>query len=349
MLKKMPLMIFLALFTTLVQCSTKRPTPQQFAAVPVDVTSVQHITIQRTIQVTGEIEPWKKSNLGAQIPGKVQKIYVDAGDRVQKGQLLVQMEDAQLIQARVQYELARKDYERMEPLLKEGSISPNQFDKIRGTYEAARAAYELMLANTQIRAPFSGLITTRWMDEGEVFILMPGQAGSPTILTLMQMNPVKISVRIAESDFRKVRPRQKCKITVDVLGEQFFEGEILRVDPAIDPLSRTFGAEIRVDNPQELLRPGMYARVSIETGAERILAVPRAALIRQIGTGNYYAFVVQDEVAVRRDLQVGSIFDEFVEVRNGLRENEQVVIEGQYLLKDGIPVHIASASGTQTK
>lgn len=333
------LLIVMLICVLNINCSNKK-TQQEINIVPVEVATVKFHSFDRILHFTGNIDAWKKSDLGAQIPGKVQKIYVDAGDRVQKGDLLVQMEDAQLIQARVQYELAKKDYERMKPLLKEGSISPNQFDKIKGAYEAAKAGYDLTLANTQIRAPFSGLITNRWMDEGEVFVLMPGQTGSPAILTLMQINPAKITIRTPESDINKIKIDQPAEVKVDILPNRVFHGKISRIDPAIDPLSRTFGAEIKVENQDESLRPGMFARVSVFAGKETILAVPRSALIRQIGTGKYYAFVVENGVAKRKDVRIGSVYDELIEIREGLNENDQVVIEGQYRLKNGMQVKV---------
>ena len=326
-------------------CSKNENNTEESEVIPVEVTTVTTHSIDRTLEFTGTIEAWKKTNLGAQMPGTIKKIYVNAGDEVKKGDLLIQMDDAQLTQARVQYELAKLDYERMKPLLKEGSISPNQFDKIKGGYESAKAGYELTLKNTQIRAPFSGLITTKWMNEGDVFTLMPGAAGSPTILTLMQFNPVKILINIPERDISSISMGQKAMVRVDVIPNQVFQGEITRIDPAIDPMTRTFGAEIKVENPQQILRPGMFSRVSIFVGRENIVAVPREALIRQLGTSHYYAFVVQNGIAKRRNVKLGQRFDELFEIKSGLNVGEAIVIEGQYLLKDGMQVNVTSSTG----
>jgi len=337
-----PLLFLFAEFTliALTGCSQKKEKPINEEVIPVQVIPVKKYTIEQKLEFTGNIEPFKKNNLGAQMAGRIQKIYVDAGDRVKKGDLLVQMDDAQLTQARVQYELAKSDYERMKPLLAEGSISQQQFDQIKGRFESTRAAYELILENTRIRAPFDGVVTTRWMNEGEVFTLIPGAAGPPAILTLMQINPVKIIVNVSESDFARIRKGMLAKIRVDVLPDLIFKGKISRLDPAIDPLSRTFGIEITVSNDREILRPGMFARVSILLGKEKVLAVPRSTLIRQVGTSSYYGFVVQKGVAHRREVKRGKTFDYLIEVLQGLQEGEQIVIEGQYRLKDGSKVSI---------
>jgi len=324
----------------LLSCSQKEKRNVGEEIIPVKVIPVKKYTIERKLDFTGNIEPNKKNNLGAQMAGKIQKIYVDAGDRVKKGDLLVQMDDAQLTQARVQYELAKQDYQRMKPLLAEGSISQQQFDQIKGRYESARAAYELILENTRIRAPFDGVVSTRWMNEGEVFTLIPGAAGPPAILTLMQLNPVKIKVNVSESDFSRIHLGMPAEIRVDVLPNQQFSGKVSRIDPAIDPLSRTFSIEITVPNEKEILRPGMFARVSILVGKETVVAVPRSTLIRQVGTSHYYGFVVQNGIAHRRDIKRGATFNHLIEVLDGLQEGEQIVIEGQYRLKDGSKVSV---------
>ncbi|HFE63759.1 MAG TPA: efflux RND transporter periplasmic adaptor subunit [Caldithrix sp.] len=347
-MKKMSVLItaisLLAVLMLSNSCTKVEKQAGKSPAVPVEVSTVGTHTIDRTLEFTGNIEPWKKNNLGAQMPGTIRKIYVDVGDRVKAGELLVQMDDAQLTQARVQYELAKLDYERMKPLLDEGSISPNQFDKIKGGYQAAKAGYELTLANTQIRAPFSGLITTKWMDEGEVFTLMPGAAGSPTILTLMQINPIKISINIPESDFSSIALGQTAEMKVDVIPGRVFHGKVSRIDPAIDPMTRTFGAEIKINNAGEILRPGMFCRVSILIGSENVVAVPREALIRQLGTSKYYAFVVENGIAKRRNVKLGRRFDELFEIKSGLRDGDAIVIEGQYLLKDGMQVNVNNST-----
>lgn len=324
-------------------CTKVEKQAEESSAVPVEILTVETHAIDQTLEFTGTIDPWKKNNLGAQMPGTIKNIYVEVGDRVKKRDLLVQMDDAQLTQVRVNYELAKLDYQRMKPLLEDGSISPNQFDKVKGGYEAAKAAYELTLANTQIRAPFSGVITKKWMDEGEVFTLMPGAAGSPTILTLMQINPLKILVSVPESDFSRLKKGMAANVRVDILPNRVFHGEIYRSDPAIDPATRTFGIDIKVPNEDKTLRPGMFARVTVHLGKMEIVAVPRAALIRQPGTSQYYCFVVKDSIARRREIARGKTYNELVEIKSGVKPGEQIVLQGQYLLKDGSKVKITEA------
>ena len=347
-LSKIITVVTILLFNLLIFTGCGQEEQQKIeTAIPVRVIKVQTYTIERTLQFTGTIQPWKKTNLGAQVPGTIRKIFVEPGDRVKKDDLLVQMDDAQLTQSRVRYELAKLDYERMKPLLDEGSISPSQLDKIKGNYEAAKAGYELILENTRIRAPFSGVISSKWMDEGEVFTLMPGPAGSPTILTLMQTDRVKILITISESELPQIKNGLKAQVKVDILPDKIFYGTISRIDPAVDPITRTFQAEIKLDNKSGELYPGMFARVQVNVGKEQIVAVPRATLIRQTGSNIFYTFTIKDSVAERREVIPGQRFDDLIEIKGGLQVEEPVVIEGLYLLKNGTKVKIIPTTPQQ--
>jgi len=324
----------------LIGCSKKKLSIEE--NIPVKTIPIKLHTIDRTLVFTGNIEPWKETKFGAQMSGRIEKIYVKEGDKVKKGDILAQLDDTQLTQARIQYQLAKLDYERMKPLLEEGSISQQQFDNIKGRYETAKAAYELTLKNTQLRAPFTGLVTAKWMNEGEVFLLFPGAAGSPAIFTLMQIDPLKLTVNATEKDFPQLKKGMKVDVQVDIYPDTIFTGQISRLDPVINPITRTFGVEVKINNTQKILRPGMFARVTIHVGKEQVLAVPRASLIQQPGTSIFYCFVVENGIARRRDIQRGDTYDKFIEVKSGLNVGEQLVIQGQYRLKDGLKVKVIS-------
>ncbi len=313
-------------------------------SIPVETVSVEVKKIERSLKFAGNILAWRETNLGAQTSGRVEKIFVKEGDEVKKGDILIQMDDTQLTQARIQYQIAREDYQRMQPLFEQGSISPQQFDKVKAGYETAKSTYELILRNTQLRAPFSGVITAKQMNEGEVFLMMPGKFGSPSIVTIMQIDRLKVMVNVTESDFPDIKLGMPAEVTVDIYPGRTFTGEISRIDPVINDYSRTFAVEIKVDNPTKVLRPGMFARVKITVGEEEVLVVPRSALIRQMGSNAYYCFIVENGRASRREVKLGDFFDELVEIKEGLQDGDQIVVKGQYRLKDGVPVKLSLAS-----
>lgn len=314
-------------------------------SIPVETVDVEVKKIERSLKFAGNILAWRETNLGAQTSGRIEKIFVKEGDEVKKGDILVQMDDTQLTQARIQYQIAKEDYQRMQPLFEQGSISPQQFDKVKAGYETAKSAYELILRNTQLRALFDGVVTAKHMNEGEVFLMMPGQSGTPAIVNIMQIDRLKVMVNVTESDFPDIKLGMPAEVTVDIYPGRSFIGEISRIDPVINDYSRTFAVEIKVDNPAKVLRPGMFARVKIGVGEEEVLIAPRSALIRQMGSSAYYCFIVENDKASRREVKIGDFFDELVEVMGGLHDGEQIVIKGQYRLKDGTPVKLASATG----
>ena len=170
-----------------ISCSKEEDNTQKNSdsAIPVEVTAIKKSSIQRDIKLVGTLAAWKEANLGAQTTGRIEKIYVEEGSRVKEGDLLFEMDDTQLAQAKIQYQVAKDNYDRLKPLFTTGSISQSQFDQVKAGYETAEKTYQLLLSNTQFRAPFSGIITAKKLNDGEVFLLAPGGVGAPTIVSLM--------------------------------------------------------------------------------------------------------------------------------------------------------------------
>ncbi len=338
--------IFTAILLTafLIGCGSKTEKTNEEPIIPVEVQQVGKMKIERTLDFAGTVMAWRETNLGAQTSGRIEKIYVKEGDEVKEGDVLVQMDDTQLTQARIQYEIMKEDYTRMKPLFEEGSISPQQFDKIKAGYETAKSTYELILRNTQLRAPFSGVITAKRMNEGEVFLLAPGAGGAPSIVNIMQIDPLKILVNVAENNFPNIRLGQTATIEVDVYPNQYFTGTVSRVDPTINPFTRSFAVEIKVPNNKRIIRPGMFARVMIKTGDIEALVIPRSSLIKQLGTNIFYTYIIENDIAKRRQVTLGKEMDEILEVISGLEVGNQLVVKGMGRLKDGSRVKIVSVN-----
>uniref|UniRef100_A0A832DK57 Efflux RND transporter periplasmic adaptor subunit n=1 Tax=Ignavibacterium album TaxID=591197 RepID=A0A832DK57_9BACT len=309
-------------------------------AIPVEVTVVKKSSIDREIELVGNLLAWREANLGAQTTARIQKIYVDAGSRVKEGDLLFEMDDTQLAQAKIQYQVAKDNYNRLKPLYETGSISQSQFDQVKAAYETAEKTYQLLLTNTQFRAPFSGVVTAKRLNDGEVFLLAPGGAGAPTIVSLMQINPLKLILNVSESNLKDVKLNQTVEITSDIFPNEFYKGNISRINPAVNPASRTFEVEVRIPNANEKLKPGMYVRSRIMIGKSEGIIVNRSSALKQLGSTAYYGFIVKDNVAKRVELTLGKEFDSQVEITSGLNEGDYLVTRGQGLLKDGSKVEI---------
>ena len=218
--------------------------------VPVKVAKAVKRSYDIILEYAGTVEPYQKARVGAQMSGTIEKIYVKEGDFVKEGQILARMNTQQLTQAKIQYELAESDYKRMKSLFETGSIPEQQLERAKANYEAAKASYELILSNTQIRAPFDGIVTEKLMNEGEVFTLVPTGAGGPGIVTLMRMDIVKIKLSIAERDFPLIKLNQPAEVIVDVYPDKVFIGKISQKNPAVSSISKTFSAEVEVPNAQ---------------------------------------------------------------------------------------------------
>lgn len=314
-------------------------------AIPVRITAVEQRVLERTLSFSGTMEPWKEAYLGAQMGGRIEKLYVDKGDRVKAGDLLVQMGDEQRVQAEAQLVAVKKDWERLKELLEKGSIPQQSFDQIDARYKAAQAAYDLVLESTRLRAPFAGVIAERLMNEGEVFVLFPSGRGAPAILRLMQVDRLKVRVHVAEPDLPSVRVEQEARIRTDAYPERVFAGRLVHLDPFVDAATRTAAAEIEVPNDDGVLKPGMYAQVELRLGQAEVLLVPREALLHQSGTGIYYLFAVQEGRAYRREVVRGSDAGEWIEIRQGVDAGDSVVVAGQSRLVDGVLVQVAKEGG----
>lgn len=309
-------------------------------SIPIEISNVKISNIQRDIELIGTLSASKEANLGAQTTGRIQKIYVEEGTRVKEGDLLFEMDDTQLTQAKIQFQVSKDSYDRLKPLYESGSIPQSQFDQVKAAYESAEKTYQLLLSNTQFRAPFYGVITSKRLNEGEIFLLAPGGAGAPSVVSLMQINPLKLLVNISEINFRDIKLNQNVEIYSDLYPNKRYKGNINKINPAINPLTRTFEVEIKIPNPNEELRPGMFVRAKIIIGTTEGIIIQRSAALKQLGTSAYYAFVIEDNKAKRVELKLGKEFDSVVEITSGLFEGDKLVTKGQALLKDGTKVEI---------
>lgn len=343
-MKQIKILTTILLAAFLIGCGSKTENTNDDPVIPVEVHQVGKIIIERTLDFAGTVMAWRETNLGAQTSGRIEKIYVKEGDEVKEGDVLVQMDDTQLTQARIQYEIAKEDFTRIKPLFDEGSVSPQQFDKVKAGYETTKSTYELILRNTQLRAPISGVITAKRMNEGEVFLLAPGAGGAPSIVNIMQIDFLKILVNVAESNFPNIRLGQIATVETDVYPDQNFTGTVSRVDPAINPMTRTFTVEVKIPNSKRIIRPGMFARVMIKTGDIDALIIPRSALIKQLGTNILYTYIIDNDSAKRRQVTLGKEMDAIVEVLSGLEIGNQLVVKGMGRLKDGSRVQIVSSN-----
>jgi len=313
--------------------------------VPVEVIEIRADMVSPRLSYTAGIEGVRHTSLGAEIQGRVERIHVDAGDRVEEGELLAELGSEQLAQSQAQFHAVDKDWKRMQSLYEKSAITEQAYDRAQAAFESARASYELTLESTRIRAPFAGRITERHLEEGELFLLMPGSFGAPSILDLADISSVSLEVEVPEKEWSLVRTGLSAEIRVDAYPDRVFHGAVYRVDAGLDAMSRTATAEVHAENAGELLRPGMFADVDLTLAEREATLVPLDALLRQEGTGVTYVFVVEGDTARRHDLAIGDVFGSYVQATSGVEAGDMVVLSGRYRLSDGSKVTIDSTAG----
>ncbi|MDR1951740.1 MAG: efflux RND transporter periplasmic adaptor subunit, partial [Bacteroidales bacterium] len=244
--------------------------------------------VDQTLDFTGTVQSFKQNDITPSMPVRIDNILVDVGDKVTKGQILVEMDVVQRQQLNLQLSNLEREFERVSELHKAGGTSQQQVDQLRTQVDVQRTAMKNMIDNTTLRAPFDGMITGRYYHPGEMFSMSPTASGRAAILTLMTLSPLKIIIYVNEEYFPRVKQGAAVNVTTDIYPDANFKGVVHLVYPTVDPTTRTFGVEISIPNSDLRIRPGMFARVNVNFGAMKRVIVPDLAVVRQIGTNDRY-------------------------------------------------------------
>lgn len=289
---------------------------------------------------TASVLPYEENAVGPGLAARIYKLHVEVGDRVREGDVLVEMDPTQLLQAQVQFATLEENFKRLDTLRKVGSVSQQQYDQTKTQYEVSKASLANLRRNSILRAPISGVITGRYYNEGELYTMAPTAKsnGQAAIYTVMQDNPLKVQFSVAEHLYPKVKLGQRAQVEVDAYGDRQFEGRVSRIWPAMDPLTHTFQVEAQVPNGDLKLRPGMFARVKMSFGRVTYVQVRDLAVQQQRGSNEKYLFVVEGDVVRRVVVQVGEQHGDRLNILRGLSGGEQVVIAGIAPLRDSTRV-----------
>ena len=227
------------------------------------------------------------------------------------------------------------EYQRLKGLYEVGGLSKSDLDAIELAYEVSKTQYENLLENSILRSPVSGVITARNYDVGDMYAM------SAPLFTVEQIVPVKLLVAISESEYSKVKKGDKVEVVADALTGKVFNGKIKKIYPTIDPATRTFTAEVVVNNPKRELRPGMFARVTVNFGVNNNVVIPDVAVVKQQGSGERFVYVLNEDGTVTyQKVVLGRRIDAEYEVLEGLSDGATIVTGGQIRLKDGIKVTV---------
>ncbi|HJG88440.1 efflux RND transporter periplasmic adaptor subunit [Barnesiella viscericola] len=318
-----------------VACSGSKESTEQTEEETVQLVKVARVTEQAVPQVvsyTATIEPYKRNLISSSLPNRIKKIYVEVGDHVKAGQKLVDLDRANLAQQKLQLDNLELEYKRVQELFAVGGASQQQVDQMRTQYETAKTSYENLDENTVLVSPTNGVVTARNYDNGDL--------ATGAILTVMQIQPVKVQVNVSESDFTKVKLGMPVDVNVEVYGDEVFKGKVSLIHPTIDASTRTFVTEINIPNADNRIRPGMFARVNIDFGSVNRVVVPDQAVVKRSGSGDRFVYVYKDGKVSFNQVQLGRHMDTSYELISGVENGAEVVIAGQSRLKDGAEVKV---------
>jgi len=371
--------------------------PQKEKPVSVQAFTVASREVRRTVEAVGSLFPYDEVVVSAEVDGRAEKVLVDVGDRVTKGQTLVEIlptefklaadqQEAMLEQARAKLGSAdgepdvkdpaqtaavkkaaadlanaRQKYERSKTLSEQGLIPRQNFDEDEANYNAARATYDLAvqdvrnlqaavrqgramrdLANkklhdTSIVAPFGGYVKERDVTEGQYL-----KVQTP-VMAIVNVDPMRVRLKVPEKMAAWVPVGQLVTLSVEAYPDRTFSGKIWRVNPSVDPQTRTFDAEALIENHQGILKPGFFVKASIpSTKVDQVLFVPQKALSYAYGIYKVYA-VTKENRLKEREVKLGDRLGQDVELIDGVRAGDRLAlpVDGQELaVKDGITVKI---------
>mgnify|MGYP001235076780 CR=1 FL=1 len=343
--------------------------PLEAERIPVELTVPEMFVFTDEVSFVANLEPEEQAAVVAKLAGKtVLRVLVDIGTPVKAGQVLAILDDsllrpqlaqveatvekarAALSQAKTQRETARKDFDRYEQLYGENVISGQQFDHAKGQVEVAEAGEKLaqkqlaeaasgldqlgvLMGYHVVRAPISGVIAARTIDPGDT-----SSAEKPSFL-INRQDRVKVRGAVPESACSKLKIGQEGTVVLDALEGRAVKGKVLKLSPAIDPVTRTGQAELLLSADQGLM-PGMYARVTLNVGSHEGLAVPREAVKSLAGTGEKRVFLEKEGKAESRMIRTGAEEKDRIEVVEGLQPGEKVILTQSVRIGEGSLVEV---------
>ena len=305
------------------------------AAPTVAVVQVSKREVPQIATYTSTVQPYVKNNIVPQAGGRITKINVEIGDFVKEGQVLAEIDKAQLQQAQLSLKNQEVELARLKSLYEAGGLSKSDLDAIELQYNVTKTQVENLLENTVLRSPINGVVTARNYDVGDMCSM------SAPIFTVEQIVPVKLLVGISESDYSKVKKGDSVEIKADAVPDKTFYGKINRIYPTIDPATRTFTVEVVVQNNYRTLRPGMFVRATVNFGTNNNVVIPDVAVVKQQGSGERFVYVLnQDGTVTYQKVVLGVRMGAEYEVLEGLEDGATIVTGGQIRLKDGIKVTV---------
>lgn len=315
----------------------RQATTTKKEAEKVKVETLQSQRIAKQLELSSTLEGYETMNISPSITGHIEHIYVQVGSRVQKGAMLVRMDQTQLNTTRINLNSTKTELDRVTALKASGSVSEQVYDQTKAGYDQLVETERFQNENTFVRAQFSGVISAKNYEDGEMY------TGAP-ILTLTQISRLKAIINIPETYYPLVKQGMKVDVHSDIYPDKTFPATIEIVYPTVDPTSHTFQAKLNIPNGSEKIRPGMFVRTTLPLGQIDAIVVPYQSVLKLTGSNDRYVFTNHNGTAHRVAVTLGQRFDDRIEIipvtPGDLKEGDQLVITGQARLVDGAKLEI---------
>jgi len=353
MTKRLPRIGALALLALLAGACGQDDAAQEITALPVVVAPAAVGDMEERIVGTGELAAPDRAVIAAEVDGRITEVRVDEGARVASGAVLLAIDpekrrldsdsaSAQLRDAEAGLQVAQREYERAKALHDQGIASDSLLD-LRGTeLSRAQARRDSMLASSglankqlrdaSVRAPFAGLVARREVSRGDY--VRTGEA----LLEVVALDPIEVEFSVAERDSARVQAGQPVTVSVEPYPNEKFVGAVSAVSPVIDPRTRTMRVKARIPNADGRLRPGLFARTDLGVAKRAgVVMVPEEAVLQR-ADGEVLFVVGADDRVKRVVVKTGMQRDGRIEIVEGVRGNETIVVRGHSALIDGARV-----------
>lgn len=287
--------------------------------------------INTYIEYSGKIEADQIANVSPAMSGRIEKLFVKIGELVMVDDQLVKLDETQLEQTRLQYQNAKKNFQRMKKLLANDAIDQQTFDEVETGYNTIKSSYDYMLDNIMLKAPISGIVTHIYKKKGEKFDAMM----DPFLIRIVNQEKYKAKLMVSDKDINKITKGQPAIIKLDNYDEDL-SGTVSFVSPEANMMSGTFPIEISMDKSNIVLRNNQFARISIiAKSSKNAVVIPQECVLE-----SKFVFLVKDELAEKREVILGIGNEDDVEIVKGISEGEEVIISGNVGLESGDKVKI---------
>lgn len=357
-MKKM-LLCLLAISLLLTGCGKNKPDSaaaegEGKAKFFVKTAAVQTADFSKILSLPGNLEAMEQAFISAKVSGTVQRIHADIGSKVAKGQILCKIDDVvyslqhqkaqtNLSAQQIRFDDAARSYERMKALYEKQAISQADFENIESQFKMAKetlnnAQYDFNLASeslkeTNIISPFAGTVSMKDVSAGEN--VSPGKS----LFAVVNTNKMFVEAGVAEQDIVRVKEGQRVSIKISSLANKTFEGLVTHVGPVPTQSTKNYPVKITVDNPDNLLKAGMFATVEILLDERKgSKAVPKESIVTE--DGKRYIYVEREGKVEKKLVEIGYDNEKLVEIISGLELNEKVVTSGQENLTEGALVEV---------